>query len=107
MTMEAYVEKILAENPDFVEQMNKRVAEDYADAIKEAQNEFAQRMEKAKEAWTKNRGAEAFTENFAEIEESVKAKIPRYCYFKRIELSGDRFEAEIDLITGEWSIAPV
>lgn len=107
MTMEAYVEKVLAENPDFVEQMNKRVDEDYADAIKEAQNEFAQRMEKAKEAWTKNRGEEAFAENFAEIEASVKSKIHRWSYIKRIELSGDTFEAEVDLLTGKWTIAPV
>lgn len=107
MTMEAYVEKVLAENPDFVEQMNKRVAEEYAGEIKEAQNEFAQRMEKAKEAWTKNRGEEAFTENYAEIEASVKAKVPRYCYIKRIDLSGDTFEAEVDLLTGKWTIAPV
>lgn len=107
MTMEAYVEKVLTENPDFVEQMNKRVTEDYAEAIKEAQNEFAQRMEKAKEAWTKNRGAEAFAENLAEIEMSIKSKIPRYAYIKRIELSGDTFEVEVDMLTGKWTIAPV
>ena len=107
MTMEAYIEKILAENPEFVAKMNDRVANEYAEQIARTRGEYAERLEAAKNAWTANRGEGAFEENVDEISAAIKRKIGRYCFIKRIELSGDSFEAEIDLLEGSWSIAPV
>lgn len=107
MTMEQYIEKILAENPEFIQKMNDRVANEYGEKIEETQKEYANRVNAAKKAWDENRGEGAFEENEAEIKAAIGRKIPRYCFIKHIELSEDVFEAEIDLLTGEWNIVPV
>lgn len=107
MTMEAYIEKILAENPDFAAEMDERVKAEYADQISTTKNEYEQRLEAARKSWIENRGEKAFAENIETIKEGIKRKIARYCYIKNIVLSGDLFEVEIDLLKGNWSIVPV
>lgn len=107
MTMEAYVEKILSENPEFVAAMNERVATEYGEQIANVRKEYAERLEAAKAAWEANRGKGEFEQHYDEIAAAIASKIGRYCYLKRITLSGDTFEAEIDLLEGSWSIAPV
>lgn len=107
MTMEKYVESILQQNPSFVAEMDKILRTEYAEQIRDTQASFNERFEAARQNWITKHGEEAFLQNEEDIRQHISSSIPRYCYIKNLELSGDRFEAEIDLLNGAWRIAPV
>lgn len=107
MTIEKYIQSILAENPAFVAAMNARIKREFSERIQATQAEFSRRMDEAKKAWIANRGEQAYNENEKSIREHIALTIPRHIVLKRITLNGDVFEADVDLLTGCWTIAPV
>lgn len=107
MTIEQYIQSVLRENPAFVAAMNARIKREFSERIQATQAEFAKRMDEARKAWIANMGEQAYKENEQEIREYIAFTIPRHVILKRITLDGDVFEADVDLLTGLWTIAPV
>ena len=107
MTIEAYINSVLEKNPEFVQNMNDRVRDEYASQIAETKALFTSRLESAREKWCANRGEDAYEANKDYIADSIANDIPRYIYVKHISLSDDIFEVEVDLLEGAWSITPV
>ncbi len=107
MTMEAYIQAILSENPNFVNDMNKRVTEEYAEQISETKAVYETRIESARQSWLKNQGDTAYEAHKESIAQHIADSIPRYAYIKHIALGGDVFDVEIDLLHGTWTISPV
>ena len=104
MTYESYIEHVMANNPEFVAQMNERVAREYSAQIAATKAEFDSRLEKARAAWIKNRGEDVYNQNADTIRSHIEFTIPRRCYIKNIELDGDKFDVEIDLLKGTWDL---
>lgn len=107
MTIEQYIKSVLRENPAFVAAMNARIKREFSERIQATQAEFSRRMDEAKNAWIANRGERAYKENEQKIREYIAHTIPRHVILKKITLNGDVFEADVDLLTGLWTIAPV
>lgn len=107
MTMEAYIKEILAANPNFVNDMNKRVAEEYAEQILETKAVYETRIESARQSWLKNQGDAAYEAHKDSIAQHIAGSIPRYAYIKHIGLGGDVFDVAIDLLHGTWTLSPV
>ena len=64
-------------------------------------------MEHIKESWIRNRGEDAYQQNFNYILGYVISSIPRYGYIKNVHLADDTFEVTIDLLYGTWALFPV
>lgn len=104
MTYESYIEQVMSNNPEFVVQMNERVAREYSSLIAATKAEFDSRMEEVRAAWIKNRGEDVYNQNADTIRRHIEFTIPRLCYIKNIELDGDKFDVEIDLLKGTWDL---
>lgn len=104
MTYESYIEQVMSNNPEFVAQMNERVAREYSGQIAATKAEFNSRMEEARAAWIKNRGEDVYTQNADTIRSHIEFTIPKLCYIKNIELDGDKFDVEINLLKGTWEL---
>ena len=107
MDIITYTSSVLHDNPQFAIEMNTRVAAEYADKIHNTQKEFYQKMECVKESWIRNRGEDAYWQNFDYILGYVIGSIPRYGYIKNVHLADDTFEVVIDLLYGTWALFPV
>lgn len=107
MTIEQYIESVIENNPEFASEMNRLLATEYAEQIAAARKSVEDRMNNAREKWLENRGEEAYNQNKGDILDHIRSTTPRYAYIKSIELDGDAFEVEIDLLDGVWRLAPV
>ena len=107
MTIEQYIESIIKNNPGFVAEMDRLLASEYAEQNAAARKSVDDRMQAAREKWIENRGEEAYLQNKSDILEHIRSSTPRYSYIKSIELDGDSFDVEIDLLDGVWTLAPV
>ena len=107
MDITTYTCSVLQDNPQFVAEMNARVTAEYADKIRSTRQEFYQKLECIKESWIRNRGEDAYWQNFDYIFGYVASNIPRYECIKNVHLEDDTFEVMIDLLSGKWGLFPV
>lgn len=107
MNMEQYVNFVIRSNPAFIAAMNTRIKREFSERIQATQAEFSRRMDEARKAWIANRGEQAYKENEKAIREYIAISIPRHATIKKITLDGCVFEADVDLLTGRWTIVPV
>lgn len=107
MTIENYVESVIKNNPDFSAEMDELLATEYADQISATRKSVEDRLSAARKKWIESSGEEAYNQNVDYILDHIRSTTPRYAYIKSIELDGDSFEVEIDLLDGTWTLAPV